>query len=145
MQSGTERADVIGFGSGKFTDGHIITMYEIDKFITGESFEQVTLQAADGIPSHVGNFFLVLPRSKTFHIGIENTQTIDIPLFGEAAHQLHAQANAQHRLTEFFNETIHATLLEMKHGSLGLSHPGKDHFIGSFQHLFIRCNHCFHP
>lgn len=38
MQSGTERPDVIGFGSGKFTDGHIITMYEIDKFITGSAY-----------------------------------------------------------------------------------------------------------
>ena len=101
MQSGTERVDIIGLGSRKLTDGYIITMYEINKFITGESFEQVTLQLTDGIPSHVGYLILVFPGHKTFHVGIENPKATDVPLFGETTHQLHAQTNAQYRLAEF--------------------------------------------
>ena len=98
MQSGTERMNVIRHGCRTIIDWHIETMYEINKLFFSKAFKKSAIRPGNGIPSHMRYFILVPLRNETFHISIKNTQAIHIPLFRVAAHQLHAQANAQYRL-----------------------------------------------
>src|SRR5699024_6265000 len=98
MLRDNERMNVIRHSFRTIIDWHIETMYVIEKLFFSKAFKKSDIRPGNGIPSHMRYFILVPLRNETFHISIKNTQAIHLPLFRVAAHQLHAQANAQYRL-----------------------------------------------
>ena len=74
------------------------------------------------------------------HINIKNTQAVHISFFRMPTHQLHAQTNPQHRLTQFLYQLTHISPIQKIHGRFRFSYSGKDNFIRSTQHSFIRRN-----
>ena len=145
MQRCTERVYIVRFRRCKFANGHIKAMHEIHKLILRKALEQVTFQMSDRVPSHMRHFIFMLLRNKTLHRNIKNAQTIDLSLFGTTAHQLHPQTNSQYRLPQIFYQFIHSAGPKMFHRRLRFSHSGKNHLIGSLQHLLVSSNHRFYP
>ena len=91
--------------------------------------KNAVLQAADAVPPHVGHF-LPICRAEPQHLLRDDAQTGRVVLFGMLAEQLHAQADAQHRLGEAADEAVQAPLAQVGHGSVGLSHAGEYNLVG---------------
>ena len=108
-------------------------MHEIHELFLVESLEQSTVGVGQGIPSHVWHLVLVAHRLEFLHVDVEDAQTIGIPFFRMAAHQLHAQTNAQDRLLEVFDEGIQLLFAEIVHGRFRFAHSREDDLKKSIQ------------
>ena len=145
MQCRAERMDIIGFSSSEVTNRHIETVYKVDKLFFGESFEQFAVCLTNRIPAHMRHFIFMLLRNKTLHVYIKDIQAVHLTFFGVSAHQLHTEANSEHRLTQILDQFVEPCCFQVIHGSSRLSHSGENHFIGRLKYFFIGSNHRFYP
>ena len=137
MQRGAERPYVIGNGCCIWCQRHIIAVHKIDILPFESGREHLLIDRHDRVPAHVRHLLLVIFGAKTFHIGIENTQAIDLTFFGVAAHELHADADAQNGLFQVTNQSVQPTGFEIGHRRGSLSYAGEYHLVGRHERLFV--------
>ena len=116
-------------GSRPLTPGHIETVDEIDKLAVLEALEQGAGRLLQIVPPHVGHLVGMCTGHETHHLFVENTQAVHIALGRMAAHQLLADADAQHWLCERTNHLVQTMLAQIAHGIAGLALSGKNHTV----------------
>ena len=79
---------------------HVVTVDEVHKVTLANAIVERTLEIMQAVPSHVRDFLAVLSRDETFHLSVEDSQAVSVALLAVAAHQLHSDADAQHRLCQ---------------------------------------------
>ena len=84
----------------------------------------------DVVPSHVGNFERRVVGFETHHVGVENSEAIDVAFFGVSAEELLPDADAQQWLCDAANEFVEPVLLQVFHGGTCFADAGKNHFVG---------------
>ena len=100
VQGRAERLYVVRHCRRARMQGHVVAVHEVDVFLAAESGEQGAAGVADGVPPHMGHLVLVVVGDKTAHLGIEYAQAVGVSFLGVAAHQLHAQTDAQDGLAQ---------------------------------------------
>ena len=80
-----EGRDVMGCSYGPGALWYVETVDEVYKLVARESFEQWCLCVSEAIPSHVGDFVLVMLGLEAFHINVEDSQALRIAFFRIAA------------------------------------------------------------
>ena len=114
-----ERKSVAGRGDGRFARlrGEGVDVINISVF--GHAAEQRGAEAGNGVPAHVGDFEPLArggerrepqdPRRKDAH-------ALGVALLACEAHQLHADADAQHGLCERGDHGVETPFAEFRHG-----------------------------
>jgi hypothetical protein len=95
-----------------------------------KSVEQLASGVADGVPPHLRNLQTLVLRTESHHIRIEYAKTVRIALCAMAAHQLHADADAQHRLLQILDEQIEFMLLQVCHSAASFALSRENHPVG---------------
>ena len=102
----------------------------LSKCASSRAFESMTVliqkEVAQRICAAPGT-----PDYGFFSLSIEDAQAVDVALFAVTAHQLQADADAQHRLTKAHNKLVEAVFAQVGHRRGSLSHPGKYHLVGT--------------
>ncbi len=127
---------MFGCCDGVRTCGRIVAVYEIDVRIVGKAVEQERTHVLQAVPTYMRHFN-ARRRSETFHVLVENMQTVRIALLRLAAHQLHPDANTQHGLLQTAYQPIGLMLPKVLHGGGRFSHSRKYDFIGRADFLRI--------
>ena len=105
-------------------------MDEVHEVTLVDTLIERALKVVQAVPSHVRNLLAVQGGAEALDICGEDAQTVGVALFAVAAHQLHAYANAQHRLMQLFDKPVEATVAQMLHGICRLALTGKQHTVG---------------
>ena len=144
MQSGRIRLNIVCRSDGFTAQRNVVTMHEIHKIIFApirhhrslgiygtfpQSPKQRRFQILDSIPPHLRHFVLMHLRHKPLHLRIEHSQTIRVLLLTMPAQQLHAYADAQHRLFQSHNHLVQPMLLQISHRASRLSLSGENHTV----------------
>ena len=98
MQGRAVGLHVVGRGYGVSAKRCIEAMYEIHELLLAQSFEQVGLQVAYGVPAHLRHFVLMSGGTELHHIHVEHSEAVGVLLLAVTAQQLHADTYSQHWL-----------------------------------------------
>src|SRR5580693_7922769 len=115
MQGGAVGLHVVGLPDGMVPETCVIAMDEITIAVPRDSGEKRGPQIVDVVPTDLRNLELTVDWGEFFHGLGEDAKAGRIVLFAVAAHQLHAEANAQHRLTKFADQFIQFPLPKIIH------------------------------
>ena len=74
---------------------------------------------------------LVAEGTEALDVGVEDAQTVHIALFGMAAHELLADADAQHRLRERAYDAVQPVLPQIVHRARSLALTREDYPVGA--------------
>ena len=91
----------------------------------------------DVVPSYLGNFVRYHIGGKPFDLLVEQAQAGRVALFRMGAHQLHTQANAQHRLCQGADEPVELAFAQVGHGRRCFPYPGENHPVGTAYRIEI--------
>ena len=133
MQGRTVGQDVVGGGYGVGAQRHVEAVDEVDILPLDACVEECRPRVGQRVPAHLRHLQVVgvgggqgeLPDGH-----VEYAEAVGVALVGVAAHQLHAEAHAQHRLPQRHDEPVHARGPQVRHGGAGLAHAGEYHLVG---------------
>ena len=95
-----------------------------------KSVEQLATGVADGVPPHLRNLQTLVLCAEPHNVCIKYAKTVCIALFAVSAHQLHADADAQHRLLQILDEQIEFMLLQVCHSAASFALSRENHLVG---------------
>lgn len=134
VEGSAERYDVVRHRRRELAQRNVEAVDEIDVLVV----KDIAVGGIfDNVPPHVRHFVLVALRTKTEHIDGEDAEAVGVALLGVTAHQLLANADAEHRLLERTDHLVEAALTQVTHRLTGLALPWKQHLVSRPQLLGI--------
>ncbi len=122
------RAAVAAGGDGVLAESGIVGMYEVHVRRGRNVAEKFASQIGERVPAHVGDFHSFL-RGEALHLAVENVHALHVALLGTAAHQLHADADAEYWLPQAADQSLQAFGPEARHRCCGIADARQDDLV----------------
>ena len=125
-----EGRGVFGRGDRVFIDRQRIAVHEVEPAAAAQVRKDGMFSPdLDRAPAHVGDRAMDIAFEFPDRAG-DYAQAVDIIFFGSLGQQLHAQADAEHRLFECANNVDQPPIAQSLHGVGGRADTGQDHPVG---------------